>query len=464
MLKKKKINNFFKKIAKENDIDESSPFGEYFYNKSHELSNLDIDNSFKLDLIKNSNFNIIEKKAFSYFTDNSNSEDFSLEKWRNIYYKIKTSASNKYQAASLAEKYSNDFDKEERERFLLWFKYYSNGEHKKYSGENKKMRIKKKAAYPVGLSANGPYPKNPSFNEQDDNLQKGTIEIAKEKFNKSKNEDQFLEKINLAFDEDTDTKENIEFSEDSIILMKDLKKSINRGVKGVMNKLLVAPVDRDSLKRFMDHLTQLSLEANALTTASTISSVIYKTANKLERDGYSNGANDLKKMAQEVEQAQVQNSEPEEQPASTEQQITPEQQAVQVEEGDAAEQGKDDSGIPRSDEVEPARFEDIETKGPEEGEYDKIIDDDIDISDASNKLDQVAGMLADRRVIRNLAEFDIMLDKLGIASMFPELAESQSKLIDAFGYALTRVTKMMGQLSNAQTIMTKSDSIPGSEE
>jgi len=59
-------------------------------------------------------------------------------------------------------------------------------------------------------------------------------------------------------------------------------------------------------------------------------------------------------------------------------------------------------------------------------------------------------MLADRRVIRLLAEFDIMLDRLGVASMFPELAESQSKLIDAFSYALTRVTKMMGQLANAQ--------------
>ena len=47
---------------------------------------------------------------------------------------------------------------------------------------------------------------------------------------------------------------------------------------------------------------------------------------------------------------------------------------------------------------------------------------------------EVAGMLADRRIIRQLAEFDIMLDKIGIASMFPELAESQSKLIDSFSY------------------------------
>jgi uncharacterized transporter YbjL len=52
-----------------------------------------------------------------------------------------------------------------------------------------------------------------------------------------------------------------------------------------------------------------------------------------------------------------------------------------------------------------------------------------------------------------LAEFDIMLDKIGIASMFPELAEAQSKLIESYSYALTRVTKMLGMLSNNKAIM-----------
>ena len=46
-----------------------------------------------------------------------------------------------------------------------------------------------------------------------------------------------------------------------------------------------------------------------------------------------------------------------------------------------------------------------------------------------------------------------MLDKIGIASMFPELAEAQSKLIESYSYALTRVTKMLGMLSNNKAIM-----------
>ena len=107
-------------------------------------------------------------------------------------------------------------------------------------------------------------------------------------------------------------------------------------------------------------------------------------------------------------------------------------------------------GLESSDLSEPVPLEKIKTPEPRPGEYSKVLGD-ISLDDASNKLDEVAGMLADRRIIRLLAEFDIMLDKLGIASMFPELAESQSKLIDGYSYALTRVTKMMGQLSNAKS-------------
>ena len=95
--------------------------------------------------------------------------------------------------------------------------------------------------------------------------------------------------------------------------------------------------------------------------------------------------------------------------------------------------------------------------GPNPDEYKEILSGDVSIDDASKKLEQIAGTLADRRVIRYLAEFDIMLDKVGIASMFPELAEAQSKLIESYSYALTRVTKMLGMLSNNRVIMELSN-------
>jgi len=115
-------------------------------------------------------------------------------------------------------------------------------------------------------------------------------------------------------------------------------------------------------------------------------------------------------------------------------------------------------------EQEPVDIRDIKTPGPDEDDYKFVLDGEVNIEDAAKKLDDVASTLSDRRVIRMLAEFDIMLDKIGIASMFPELAESQSKLIDAFSYALTRVSKMMGQISNARTLIESSEGLPGRSE
>ena len=141
----------------------------------------------------------------------------------------------------------------------------------------------------------------------------------------------------------------------------------------------------------------------------------------------------------------------------------PQDEALGESKDEAPRESKPTDGIPSSDEVKPIRFEDIKVPDHDD-RYDDLAGD-INVGDAANKLDEIAGMLADRRVIRLLAEFDIMLDRLGIASMFPELAESQSKLIDSFSYALTRVTKMMGQLANAQQAISSTEKVvvPGSD-
>jgi hypothetical protein len=143
--------------------------------------------------------------------------------------------------------------------------------------------------------------------------------------------------------------------------------------------------------------------------------------------------------------------------------VGPQDEALGESKDEAPVESKPTDGIPSSDEVKPIRFEDIKVPDHDD-RYDDLAGD-INVGDAANKLDEIAGMLADRRVIRLLAEFDIMLDRLGIASMFPELAESQSKLIDSFSYALTRVTKMMGQLANAQQAISSTEKVvvPGSD-
>ena len=329
------------------------------------------------------------------------------------------------------------------------------------------MKIRKKGSYTTGLVPNSNYQKDPSFSSEDKNLSDDPILRAKHNL-RQKNElndsESFLNKINLANDEGLEPEEEppLTLSEEDAHSSLKFKNSISRGVRSILNNMVnTKSLDVDTVQRVMDLLNKLTVEAHQVKTSNTASSLIYKTANKLKRDGIEYGVKELEKLAQEVQtQPQPEGVAPEETQVAEQPAVQPQPEGVAPEE----EAQSNDTGIPRSDEVEPARFEDIKTEGPAEGEYDGIIDDDINITDAAAKLDQVAGMLADRRVIRNLAEFDIMLDKLGIASMFPELAESQSKLIDAFGYALTRVTKMMGQLSNAQAIMSSRESVPGTEE
>lgn len=189
----------------------------------------------------------------------------------------------------------------------------------------------------------------------------------------------------------------------------------------------------------------------------------HNTANKILKLSNNTIGGELKKFAQELDQqVQSEQAQPAAQQQEPQQQAQPTQQAeAPAEEPQSAQPGQsgqqnvsEQSGIdiPLNEDVKPVRFEDIKAPEHDPERYDDLAGD-INVGDAATKLDEIAGMLADRRVIRLLAEFDIMLDRLGVASMFPELAESQSKLIDAFSYALTRVTKMMGQLANAQQVI-----------
>ena len=258
--------------------------------------------------------------------------------------------------------------------------------------------------------------------------------------------------------------DNVESKKINPERLEALKNTVKRSAKSLIDKILQTPgLTQEEIAQFMETATRLVTDVSSLKNAELISSLTYKTANKLDRDGFHQGSNEIRKLAQDLEQGQQVATEPVA-PASQTMPTPVAQVEEPIPEAELAPAEKTlKDTIPSNEDVAPAKFEDIETKGPEEGEYDLFVDSDLSIEDASGKLDDVASMLADRRVIRLLAEFDIMLDKLGIASMFPELAESQSKLIDAFGYALTRVTRMMGQLANAKTMSGELKIVPGTQ-
>ena len=63
-----------------------------------------------------------------------------------------------------------------------------------------------------------------------------------------------------------------------------------------------------------------------------------------------------------------------------------------------------------------------------------------------NKVEAISKLLKSRDLIRELASVDILLNELGLASYFPELGDSQSKLNEAYSYASNKVEGVISKL------------------
>jgi hypothetical protein len=334
---------------------------------------------------------------------------YNLQKWATCVHKIYESMNNddvSYPEA--VKKYSSNIfeDEEERNNFLNWLKYYNQGEHLRYNI--------KTAGYQFPVSATGDaYSSTSNYIGMD-----------------------------YALDHDTQ-KDSAKEQGEKKINYKNWKKKFNTALRRV-DKILKESedyVDPDKYEEISQILNRLDVQVAKIRLQATASDVSYRAANQLIKLGFKDGASVLYKYSQEAAPPDpvVPEAAPEAPLESPE--PSPEQMAKKQQDKENIEKGKELlSG------VEPI-------PGPSPREYEDIIKDDIDVDDAAKKLEQIAGTLSDRRVIRYLAEFDIMLDKIGIASMFPELAEAQSKLIESYSYALTRVTKMLGMLSNNKAIM-----------
>jgi hypothetical protein len=395
--------------------------------------------------IVKSKINQIRKTAYPNYSQVYNDVSFDINKWIDIthmiYDAVRTGKMDKNEAIDNYAK-SLDINNEEDIAFKRWFNFYASGEHKKYSEQEDDL-MKKKAIYVTDTMNLGPYSQSGgSF---------------------------YRSRTSPGFDLPGSSLENEEEEKPMLkgkVNLKDWKTRLLSRIRGIQ-KLMVAEeyVDPDTFNSISDTLNQLANQVYRVKLESTASDLASRAANSLVKIGAFSEAEELRKIAQEAGPSPAAPAAPATQPAAA---AAPTPPAAPGQPGAAteapAEQEEDKgpaAGIPRGDEVEPVDFEDIKpVPGPRDGEYEELAGD-ISVDKAAKKLDEVAGMLADRRIIRLLAEFDIMLDKIGIASMFPELAESQSKLIDAYSYALTRVTKMMGQLSNAQTVIQSAGAIPG---
>ncbi len=355
---------------------------------------------------------------------------YDLQSWATCVHKIYDSVykdGTSYDDA--LNKYSSNIfkDKEEKDSFLNWIKYYNHGEHLKYNVKN--ASIKKDAAFSL---IGDPYASTSNY-------------------------------IGNDYDLDHDKQENdAKTQSEGKINYKNWKKKFNTALRRV-DKILKESedyVDSEKYEEISQVLNKLDVQVQKIRLQVSASDISFCAAGKLKKLGFSNGADVLFKYAQDA--APVDAADPKlapvespEKPDASDVPASTEPVGPSPEEIARKNQDKQnvDKGKTLMRDIDPV-------PGAEEGEYDAIMKKDVSIEDAARKLEQIAGALSDRRVIRYLSEFDIILDKVGIASMFPELAEAQSKLIESYGYALTRVTKMLGMLSNSKAIQDMSGSVP----
>lgn len=62
------------------------------------------------------------------------------------------------------------------------------------------------------------------------------------------------------------------------------------------------------------------------------------------------------------------------------------------------------------------------------------------------RLEGISKRLKSRTTVRELASVDILLNELGLASYFTEITDAQSKLIEAYGYASNRIEGVIAKL------------------
>lgn len=227
--------------------------------------------------------------------------------------------------------------------------------------------------------------------------------------------------------------------------------------------------DSNVWNRLHSSLNDLKREVMMLSSASTARDVIIKTAGVWARDGFSEVADVLEKIAQppaegdvasEIEQALT--GEREEKPAGG---AAPDMgmegmEGLEAPEGEM-EMSPEDLDAPPAEageelpmpeapvgEEEPAEVPEGLEETPESSDVDTEENPYVGstISDVVEVLEPVVMQLKERAVARELAKIDMMLDAQNIASHFPELGEAMNKVLESNTYVVTRLDKLLTKI------------------
>jgi hypothetical protein len=214
---------------------------------------------------------------------------------------------------------------------------------------------------------------------------------------------------------------------------------------------------REVWENLSQALSDLKREVVLLKSEATIEDCIIRTANVWERSGFSEGAGLLRKIAvdptdtsSEIEQAL--SGKKEEEPVID----APQEDIANIPPAGAGEDMPPPEPPPAAEEVTalpplPPDAPDKEQALPEltmapETETSPNPYEGRTIQDVLNVLDPLAQQLSERKIVRELAKADMILDALNIASHFPELSEAMARMIESTIYVHTRLEKVITKL------------------
>lgn len=302
----------------------------------------------------------LSKKAYPNIEGKNNKEPvYNVDKWIETLKNIYASLHNKKADRQSAINYFTDgWEEDEKFKFINWMRYYEEGTTEKYNVKIAKLtkQALEQEITELSLPQSWMSREDRAADHVYMSTQKKKEQTAREK--ELQNAKQYKAKMRAR--------------------LRSFKRLLEK-----YNDIL----PKQDLENIYDELYSLEKNISKLDVYASLQDCTIRSANRINKFGFPEGAAFLHKVAQEPMEAE---------PAPT-----------------------------------PATSPNVQT--------------------AINRLEEISKALKSRDMIRELASIDILLNDIGIASYFPELTDAQSKLIEAFGYASNKVENIVAKLRGSGT-------------
>jgi hypothetical protein len=364
--------------VKLNDVDKKDLISFLFAHRNDETYKLNNLVDYRL-LVHKWLCSRLSKKAYPNTMGKNNRDPVcDLDKWistlKNIYGLIHAPKGPKLEQISRGaaiDYFTAQWDPDETQKFINWMRYYEDGSTEKYNVKTAMTTLMSEAELEIPLPQS--WARRDGRNQSGPNM---STFVAPQKTRRE-----------LEFEMAAKKKHQMLSRLDSL-------KRLLRGFSETISK--------NDLTAIYDEIHKLELSINKLEITASIQDCAIRSAGKLRKLGFSEGAEILEKAAAEpIASPDVMKALPQ--------------------------------GVSDQPNMAPGQS------------------NTYSLNTIINRLEGTSKILKTRDIIRELASIDILLNELGLASYFPELTDGQSHLIEAFGYASNKIEAIIAKLRGSGT-------------